>query len=229
NDAQVEYQTDGITDPLITRLTGLKNLNVLSYSMVRRYRGSSQSAAEIGRQLGVGAVLEGAMRRSGARLRLSVHLVNTANGFDLWADDHFESEVRELLDAQSQLAESVAVTLRGRLTAAERALVAKSGTTNAEAYELMLRGRQLARRNPASHASGNHSDLDLAVQLLMRAIAVDPSFADSYAWLGYALHQQFKYAVGDRTVLDSAIRNTDKALSLDPNSRVAMLAKMFIL
>jgi len=229
NDAQDDYLTDGITDALITRLTGLKNLNVLSYSIVRRYRGSSQSAAEIGRQLGVGAVLEGVMRRSGARLRLSVHLVNTASGFDLWADDHFESEVRELLDAQSQLAESVAVTLRGRLTAAERALVAKSGTTNAEAYELMLRGRQLASRNPASHASGSHSDLELAMQLLRRAIAVDPSFADAYAWLGYALHQQFKYAVGDRAVLDSAIGNTDKALSLDPNSRVAMLAKMFIL
>src|SRR5438034_1361432 len=109
NDAQDEYLADGITDALITRLTALKNLNVLSYSMVRRYRGSSQSAAEIGRQLGVNAVLEGAMRRSGGRLRLSVHLVNAANGFDLWAEDHFESEVRELLDAQSQLAESVAV------------------------------------------------------------------------------------------------------------------------
>jgi len=90
----------------------LKNLSVLSYSMVRRYRGSSQSAAEIGRRLGVDTVLEGAVRRSGGRLRLSVHLVNAANGFDLWADDHFESDVRELLEAQSQLTESVAVQLR---------------------------------------------------------------------------------------------------------------------
>jgi len=104
NDVQDEYLADGITDALITRLTALKNLNVLSYSMVRRYKGSSQSAAEIGRQLGVDAVLEGAMRRSGGRLRLSVHLINAANGFDLWADDHFESEVRELLDVQTQLA-----------------------------------------------------------------------------------------------------------------------------
>jgi tetratricopeptide (TPR) repeat protein len=93
----------------------------------------------------------------------------------------------------------------------------------------MLRGRQLASRNPASHASGNHSDLELAVQLFKRAIALDPGFADAYAWLGYALHQQFKYAVGDRAVLDAAIANTDKALSLDPHSLVARLAKMFIL
>jgi TolB-like protein len=159
-DAQDEYLADGITDALITRLTTLKNMRVLSYSMVRRYRGSTQSSAEIGRQLGVDTILEGAMRRSGGRLRLSVHLVNAANGFDLWADDHFESEVRELLDAQSQLTESVAVQLRGRLTSAERAQVTKSSTTNAEAYELMLRGRQLASRNPASHASGNHSELE---------------------------------------------------------------------
>ena len=228
-DPQDEYLADGITDALITRLTTLKNLKVLSYSMVRRYRGSSLSAAEVGRQLGVAIVLEGAMRRSAGRLRLSVHLVDAANGFDLWADDHFESDVRELLDAQRQLTESVAVQLRGHLTPAERALVAKSSTTNAEAYELMLRGRQLASRNPASHASGNHSDLELAVRLLRRAIALDPNFADAYAWLGYVFHQQFKYAVGDRAVLDAAIANTDKALSLDPNCLVAMLAKMFIL
>ncbi len=228
-DAQDEYLADGITDALITRLTALKSLSVLSYSMVRRYRGSSQSAAEIGRQLGVDTVLEGAMRRSGGRLRLSVHLVNAANGFDLWADDHFESDVRELLEAQSQLTESVAVQLRGHLTPSERALVTKPSTTNAEAYELMLRGRQLAKRNPASHASGNHSDVELAVQLLQRAIALDPNFADAYAWLGYALHQQFKYAVGGRAVLDAAIANTDKALSLDPTCLVAMLAKTFIL
>src|SRR2546421_4875022 len=93
----------------------------------------------------------------------------------------------------------------------------------------MLRGRQLASRNPASHASGNHADLELAVQLLRRAIVLDPNFADAYAWLGYAFHQQFKYAVGDRTVLDAAVANTEKALSLDPNCLVALLAKTFIL
>jgi len=64
-DAQDEYLADGITDALITRLTALKNLSVLSYSMVRRYRGSSQSAAEIGRRLGVDTVLRAAVRRSG--------------------------------------------------------------------------------------------------------------------------------------------------------------------
>lgn len=229
SDAQDEYLADGITDALITRLTALKSLNVLSYSMVRRYKGSSQSAAEIGRQLGVDAVLEGAMRRSGSRLRLSVHLINAANGFDLWAADDFESEVRELLDAQNQLAGSVAVQLRSRLTLAERDLVTQAGTHNAEAYELMLRGRQLAIRNPASHASGNRLDLDLAVQLLKRAISVDPNFADSYAWLGYALHQQFKYAVGGRAVLDAAIANTDKALTLEPSSRVATMTRIFLL
>jgi len=90
-------------------------------------------------------------------------------------------------------------------------------------------GRQLAKRNPASHASGNQSDVELAVQILRHAIVLDPNFADAYAWLGYALHQQFKYAVGGRAVLDAAIVNTDKALSLDPSCMVAMLAKSFIL
>ena len=108
SDSGGDYLADGITEALITRLTNLKGLRVVSYSRVRRFKGSSEEAAEIGRQLGVEAVIDGTVRVISGRLRVSVHGVDTRSGYTIWAIDRLEAEPEKLLDIEGQLAEAAA-------------------------------------------------------------------------------------------------------------------------
>lgn len=206
-DASDEYLSDGITDELITKLTKLKTVRVVSPSVAMRYKNSPKDAAEIGREMNVEAVIEGTIRKVGTRFRLSIHLVNAQNGFELWSDDDFENELNNLLDAEGQIAETVASRLKGQLSTQELNLVAASSTTNADAYEFFLRGKQQLR-------SG---DSQMARNFFDRAIQLDQNFADAYAWRGLVIYQQFKGGRGDRATLNAALSDADHALQIDPN------------
>jgi len=206
-DAQDEYLSDGITDELITKLTKLKTVRVVSPSVAMRYKNSPKDAAEIGREMNVEAVIEGTIRKVGTRFRLSIHLVNAQNGFELWSDDDFESELNNLLDAEGKIAESVASRLKGQLTTQERNLVASGNTTNVDAYEFFLRGKEQFR----------NGDSQIAHNLFDRAIQLDPNFADAYAWRGLVIYQQFHNGRGDRATLDNALADANRALQIDPN------------
>ena len=128
SDSGNDYLADGMTEALITRLTNVKGLRVVSYSRVRRFKGSSEEAAEAGRRLGVEAVIEGSVRLTSGRIRLSVHAVDTKSGYTIWALDRLEANSANLLDIEGQVAEAAALRFRGQLTAAERVLIAKSAT-----------------------------------------------------------------------------------------------------
>lgn len=223
-DAEDDYLSDGVTDELITKLTKLRSVRVISRSVSVRYRNSTEDAAQIGRELGVDAVIDGAVRKAGNRFRVSIHLVNASDGFELWADDSFEKTLSDLLDTERDLAEAVAARLKGQLTPQDRAVVAKSNTTNADAYDLLLRGRDYYYKSKASGVHGEGSGLMLARQMFSRAIELDPKFADAYAWLGLALYDQFASGNGSRPTLDTAIDNENKALLLDPELIIARRA-----
>jgi DNA-binding winged helix-turn-helix (wHTH) protein/TolB-like protein len=169
------YLADGITEALITRLANLEGLRVIPYSRVRRFRDSDADAAAIGQELDVEAVIEGTVRFDTGRIRLSVHAVDTKSGYTIWAIERVESDTARLLDIERHLAEAVAVRCRGRLTATEKDLMATSGATNAEAYDLVLQARGMVREGrPAA-----------ALPILERAVQLDPGFADGYGWLAY--------------------------------------------
>ena len=173
SDSGNDYLADGMTEALITRLTNVKGLRVVSYSRVRRFKGSSEEAAESGRRLGVEAVIEGSVRLTAGRIRLSVHAVDTKSGYTIWALDRVEANSASLLDIEGQVAEAAALRFRGQLTAAERDLIAKSATGNAEAYDLVLRAQgALRERSPAN--------LEAAERMLGRAVQLDPGFVDAY-------------------------------------------------
>ena len=205
-DPQDEYLSAGITDELITKLTKLPNLRLVSRSVAMRYKGSPMDAAEIGRELGVEAVLDGTVRKSGDRFRVSIHLVNAQDGFELWADNDFESALDDLLDAERQLAEAVAGKLKGQLTPQERALVAKNSTANVDAYDFLLRGKQYYANSIATSSPGGRAGVrEMARQMFERAIQLDPDFADAYAWMALALYSLFHEGNGGRETLDSAV------------------------
>ena len=210
SDSGDDYLADGITEALITRLTNLKGLRVVSYSRVRRFKGSSEEAAKIGRQLGVEAVIDGTVRVASGRLRVSVHGVDTKSGYTIWAIDRLEAKPEGLLDIEGQLAEAAAQRVRGQLTANERDLVTKSRATNAEAYDLVLRARG--------------ADPETAVQMLQRAVQLDPGFADAYGWLALAQLRTYNAGRGGPETLRKAISNANQALSKDPNASIAIRA-----
>ena len=199
---------------MITRLTNLKGLRVVSYSRVRRFKGSSEEAAEIGRHLGVEAVIDGTVRVVSGRLRVSVHGIDTRSGYTIWAIDRLEAEPEKLPDIEGQLAEAAAHRMRGELTARERDLVTKSRATNAEAYDLVLRARG--------------ADPETAVQMLHRAVQLDPEFADAYGWLALAQVRIYNLWLGGPETLRNAISNANQALSRDPNSSIAIRALVHI-
>jgi eukaryotic-like serine/threonine-protein kinase len=206
-DAQDEYLSDGITDELTSRLTKLKTVRVVSPSAAMRYKTSPKDAAEIGREMNVEAVIEGTVRKQANKFRVSLSLVNAADGFELWSDSDFNGDISNLLDAQSQIAELMASRLKGELTPQEKSLVAGEGTNNADAYELFLKGKQQYRKQEGQ----------LARDLFDRAIKLDPNFADAYAWRGRAIYNQFKVGKGDRSTLDAALADASHALQIDPN------------
>jgi len=210
SDSRDDYLADGITEAMITRLTHLKGLSVVSYSRVRRFKDSSEEAAAIGRQLGVEAVIEGTVRVASGRLRLSVHGVDTKSGYTIWAIDRFEAKPDSLLDIEGQVAEAAAQRVRGQLTVGERVLITKARTSNAEAYDLVLRARGA---DPAT-----------ALPMLDRAIQLDPAFADAYGWLALFQNRAYVSFLGGPDILRKAISNANQALSRDPNALVAIRA-----
>jgi DNA-binding winged helix-turn-helix (wHTH) protein/TolB-like protein/Flp pilus assembly protein TadD len=221
SDSGNDYLADGMTEALITRLTNVKGLQVVSYSRVRRFKGSSEEAAESGRRLGVEAVIEGSVRLTSGRIRLSVHAVDTKTGYTIWALDRLEANSANLLDIEGQVAEAAALRFGGPLTPAERVLIAKSATRNAEAYDLVLRARSALReRSPAN--------LEAAERMLGRAVQLDPGFVDAYGWLAFAQHQAYQDGLAGPATLRSAISNASQALSRDPNALIAIRALSYI-
>ncbi|MEP6947047.1 MAG: tetratricopeptide repeat protein [Acidobacteriota bacterium] len=206
-DPQDEYLSDGITDELTSRLTQLKIVRVAAPSAALRYKTSTKDAAEIGREMNVEAVIEGTVRKQANKFRVTLHLINAADGFELWSDSDFEGDVGDLFSAQSRLAELMATRLKGELTSQEKTLIATRDTTNADAYEIFLKGKQQFRSGQSRVAS----------ELFDRAIQLDPNFADAYAWRGRVTYGQFKIGTGDHTTLAAALADANHALSIDPN------------
>jgi TolB-like protein/Tfp pilus assembly protein PilF len=182
NDAD-EYLGLGIADALITRLSNLPTITVRPTTAVMKYSGGREDPAAAGRDLRVEAVLDGAIQRSGERIRVTVQLVSVSRGAPLWAD-RFDEMFTDIFEVEDSISEQVASALALRLTGDERRLLNKRYTRNSEAYELYLRGRY--------HWNKRTEDgLEKSIECFLEAIAIDPGFAlahaglaDSYTLLG---------------------------------------------
>jgi len=177
------YFGDGIADEIATALSKAGGLRVASGTSVAALRSTRKAdVRELGRQLGVSAVLEGRVRRSGDRMRLTAQLTSVADGLTLWSDV-YERQVKDVFQVQDQIARSIAGALRAKLPGSAgpplgRPLLSP-GTTNPDAYDLYLRGSYLRERR-----SGGVSK---AIEYFQRAIAEDSAYARAYAGLAYAL------------------------------------------
>jgi TolB-like protein/DNA-binding winged helix-turn-helix (wHTH) protein/Flp pilus assembly protein TadD len=171
-DPDAEYLSDGFTESLINNLSRLPNLKVKSRNSVFRYKGKETDPRTVGRQLGVGAILEGRVARHGDSLAVSVELIDTKNDTHLWGRQYNE-KITDIFAVQREIAEEMTAALRLRLSGEEEKRLARSYTSNAEAYEDYLRGRYLWNKR-------TKGGMNKGIEYFQRAIAKDPNYALAY-------------------------------------------------
>jgi serine/threonine protein kinase/Flp pilus assembly protein TadD len=175
NDPNTEYLSDGITEGIINHLSQLPKLKVMARSTAFRYKNRNIDAQTVGRELRVRAVLTGVVKQVGDRLQISVELVDSLDGAQLWGES-YNRELADLLKLQDEMSREITEKLRLKLTGAEKKKLRKRTTDNSEAYQLYLKGRyHWNKRTEESIRRG--------IQFFREAIESDPSFASAYAGL----------------------------------------------
>ena len=209
NPAQ-DYFADGLTEDIISALGRFPELTVISRTAASAYKGKSARPETIGRELNVAYLVDGSVRKSGDRARISVQLLDTARATLLWTEQ-YDREIKDVLTIQDDIARQIAGALSVRLNALQLARSASKPPSNLEAYDLVLRGRDLSE--------GNRGAQSEARRLFERAIELDPGYAAAYAGLGRldVYVAESGYTNDPDAALTRAERNGRKALSNDEN------------
>jgi TolB-like protein/Tfp pilus assembly protein PilF len=173
-----EYFAEGLTEEIISVLSRISGLQVIAKSSVSQYRDRSRPIAEIGRELNVGAVLEGSVRSAGEELRVTVRLVDVASESHLWSAD-YDGELKEIFAVQRNIASEVARSLDVSVFGAEAARLEQVPTTDLEAYDLYLLGRHDLNKR-------TEEGLRRSIDRFRAAVEKDPSFAAAYAGIADA-------------------------------------------
>ena len=189
--ADDEYFSDGLADELLNVLAKIKGLRVAARTSAFSFKGKQTTVVEIGRILNVATVLEGSVRKSGNRARISVQLVKVNDGFQLWGET-YDRTLEDIFAVQDDIAQAVVTELRGALMGeksshademrviAEVADAGRDRSENSEAQRLFLQGRYLLGRK-------SEAELMRSIDYLKQAVALDPQFALAWAWLAQAL------------------------------------------
>jgi serine/threonine-protein kinase len=173
-DPNDEYFADGLTEELISKLSETGNLRVIARTSVMNYKRKEKKVSEIGRELGVGSVIEGSVRKAGAKIRVAVQLVDARTEEHLWAST-YDKELDDIFAIQSDIASRVA----GSISTGVFQSAPRKDTHNAEAYTFYIRGMQLYHED-------TEPSLREAISCFDRAISMDPAFARAYAGLSQA-------------------------------------------
>ena len=185
DDQETEYLADGITESLINSLSQVMQLRVVARTTAFRYKGKEIDPRQVGRELGVRAVLTGKLRQRGDSLDIQVELVETRAGSQVWGE-HYDKKLSELLAVRQELAREITQKLRLRLSGEDEKQLTKGDAANTEAYEFYLKGRYLWNRRTAE-------GLRRAVEQFQHAIDKDPNYALAYDGLAdcYLMMQLF--------------------------------------
>jgi adenylate cyclase len=194
-DPEQEYFADGLVEDIITALSRFTSLFVIARNSSFTYKGRSVEIKQIGRELGVRYVLEGSVRKAGARLRITGQLIDCATGYHLWAE-RFDGALEQVFELQDQVASGVAGVIDPLLLDTEIRRVADHPTADMTAYSLYLRALPLIRawaREPNSEA----------IALLQQAIARDPNYGPAIASLALCHSQNFSGGWGESAAVES--------------------------
>jgi adenylate cyclase len=220
--ADDEYFSDGLADELLNVLAKIKGLRVAARTSAFSFKGKSDDIATIGEKLNVATVLEGSVRKSGNRVRISVQLIKVNDGFQLWGET-YDRALDDIFAVQDDIAQAVVTELRAALlgdgavtssasVAKEIQVSTRSRSDNPEAQRLILQARFYRQKRRGA-------DIKRSIAFSEEALALDPQYADAHASLSFALHLMSVYGAGKAS-------NVNTAKSYLSRSRAAAVAAL---
>ena len=212
-----DYLCDGLAEELINALTHIDGLRVAARTASFQFRGGAGAVRDIGRQLGVGALLDGSVRKAGDRLRVTVQLVEVRTGYQLWSE-RFDRTLDDVFAVQDQIAETVATLLRGGVLTGREKRGLLRPHTGVEAYEYYLRARQDLTRM-------TRPDLENSGRNFRRAIDLDANYGPAFAGLAMVHATLYEWFGARDEDLAAAEQASDRALALAPSLADAHVAR----
>jgi adenylate cyclase len=216
-----DYLCEGLAEELINALTHIDGLRVAARTASFQFRSSGADIREIGRQLGVGTLLEGSLRKADDRLRVTVQLVEVDTGYHRWSQ-RFDRRLDDVFAIQDEIAESVATSLRGSVLSRREKQALARPQTGADAYEYYLRGRQHLPRL-------TQPDLERSADMFERAIALDANYGPAWAGLAMVHATLYEWFGAKDDDLGRAERASQHALKLGPGLAEAHVAGGLVL
>jgi adenylate cyclase len=208
-DVDQEYFSDGISEDIITDLSKVSALSVVARNTAFTFKGKAVDVPQVARQLNVGHVLEGSVRKAGPRVRITAQLIDGAEGDHVWAE-RWDRDLTDIFALQDEISEAIVGAVKLRLLPEEKRAIERRGTSNPDAYNLYLMARQ-------QYVSGNQGDMrreEAIIRLCRRATEIDPGYARSWALMALAqtsLH--FRYGRPG----DNGLAAAEQALLLEPD------------
>jgi serine/threonine-protein kinase len=221
SDPENEYFSDGLTEELIHALTKVECLRVVAASSVMQLKGKPYDFRAIGERLKVRSVLEGSVRKSGSRLRITVQLIDAANSHYLWSET-YDRQMQDLFAIQEEIARTIVAKLRIQLAGEQHALLAAPSSANVEAYNLYLKGRH-------QYNLRTEDGLTRSIEFYQQAIVLDPGCARCFAGMAHSYAALGIYGmIHPREVMEKARTSARRALELDPTLAEAHMSLAFV-
>jgi TolB-like protein/lipoprotein NlpI len=209
-----DYFGEGLAEELIHALARVQGLRVVARTSAFALKGMKLDVREIGKTLGVRAILEGSLRKAGSRLRVTAQLIDAATGMHIWSE-RYDREERDVFDIQDEISMSIVEHLKVTLLYRERAALQKKATANAEAYNLYLKGLYFVARP-------NRESFEKALGFFRQALELDPDFSKAHAGIAFAFAGMGAVNLAPQTeVFPKAKAAARQALALDPESPLA--------
>ncbi|MBI3006314.1 MAG: protein kinase, partial [Ignavibacteriales bacterium] len=210
SEKESEYFCAGMTEDIITDLSKIRELKVISRTDVLPFRNKEVNTRHVGETLRVNYILEGSVRKSGTKMRITAQLIDVETGFHVWAD-RFDRLVEDIFDIQTEVSQKIAEAMKISLTESEKKSLAKKPTEDLRAYDFYMRGRELLYRR-------GKKNNEAAIQMFENALSLDVNFAAAHAALAEAYSYMYSWYSGDQKWLGKTIEVSQKALELDPKS-----------
>jgi adenylate cyclase len=210
-DPEQGFFADGITEDIITGLSRFPNLIVIARNSTFTYKDKAVNVTQVGKELSVGYVVEGSVRKAGDRVRVTVQLVDASSGEHIWAE-RYDRELNDIFELQDELCQSIVATMPGRLEAAAMQQMSRNPPENMAAYDYLLAAK-------IHHHKFTKEDNAEALDLLDKAIELEPNFAPAHAWKACTLGQALArgYAERNEESLKESREAAEIAYRLDEN------------